>query len=74
MAESTIWIEAPTRCRHLRSKQYYFQHMDHPSGMDNGNVVPCWCLKTMKAVGPDDNCASQVDCTAERSCFEADAV
>jgi hypothetical protein len=70
---STIWISAPARCRHLRSKQYYMQQGVHASGMDTGMPVPCWCLKTMKAMGPDEMTASNDDCTPDRSCFEADA-
>ena len=75
MTEPTsIWIEAPLVCRHLRSKQFYMEYEEHSSGMDSGTTVPCWCLKTMKPVGPDDFTASQSECTPERSCFEADGV
>jgi hypothetical protein len=69
-----IWLEVPTACRHLRSKQYYMQYSGHASGMESAAEVACWCLKTMKSEGPDNGTACHDDCTPDRACFEADGV
>lgn len=62
----------PASCRHLRSKQFHMDIGFHPSGMDSGAPVPCWCLKTMQPYGPDDEAASADACDSGRSCFEPD--
>lgn len=70
--ESNIWQEPEPACRHLRSKQYYMDYSGHASGMDSGVPVSCWCLKTMKPVGPDSLSVTQDECTPDRECFEQD--
>ena len=45
-------------CRHLRSKHYYMDLDYHPSGLDQGVELPCWCLKTQQLFGPDSEIAS----------------
>ncbi len=69
---NVIWQEVPARCRHLRSKHYHMALDFHPSGMEDGMELPCWCLQTMQVFGPDSDEASESGCTAERSCFEKD--
>jgi hypothetical protein len=70
--ENSIWQESTPTCKHLRSKQYYMDFSEHASGMDSGVTVPCWCLKTMKPVGPDSLSVTKDECTPERECFEQD--
>ena len=71
-SDTSIWQEVPAVCKHLRSKQYYMDFSEHASGMDSGVPVACWCLKTMKPVGPDSSAVTQDECTPERECFEQD--
>ncbi len=61
------------RCKHLRSKQYYMAASAHPSGSNSGAPIACWCLKTMKAFGPDYQRASDDHCTSSRRCFEPES-
>ena len=71
MSEQVSVLPA-VRCLHLRSKQFYMDVGFHPSGIDSGTTVPCWCLRTMQSFGPDDSPASAEECTVERGCFEPD--
>lgn len=68
MSEVT-WMPVE-RCKHLRSKHYYLGTQGHPSGSNSGAPIACWCLRTMKAFGPDYTRASDDHCTPDRPCFE----
>ena len=59
-------------CRHLRNKGMYV-YTDGVSGEahDGYDNTIFWCLKTMKAFGPDDEFVGRDECqNPERSCYE----
>lgn len=66
--------EAPAGpiCRHLRSKGMYV----YTDGMDYGfdhnyDSSLYWCLKTMKAFGPDDDMVErETCCRPDRACYQ----
>jgi hypothetical protein len=64
--------DAPTRCRHLRSKNIYMDLPFHPSGMESSGT-PCWCFRTQQVFGPDGETASERKCNPDRLCYEKDA-
>ncbi len=67
-------VEAPVGpvCRHLRSKGMYV----YTDGMDYGfehnyDSTLYWCLKTMKAFGPDDDMVEkETCCRPDRPCYQ----
>jgi hypothetical protein len=61
----------PFLCRHLRTKTWYVP--DSFAERDISRSSPTaqyWCLKTMRADGPDGALALPEDCTDERVCFD----
>jgi hypothetical protein len=59
-------------CRHIRHAGMYV-HSDGSGGdsRDEYRSAMCWCLQTMKGLGPDDDFVSDEDCrNASRSCYE----
>ena len=38
-------------CRHLRNKRYYMKLEFHPSGVEGGIDLPCWCMITQQPLG-----------------------
>jgi hypothetical protein len=44
----------------------------HPSGIDDGEGTPCWCMKTQQAMGPDGDIVERTACVEGRSCYEAE--
>ena len=57
--------QAQPPCRHLRSKEMYYQATDDSSFASGA----CWCLKTQEAFGPDGQPAGKAECCAGRSCY-----
>ena len=60
-------------CMHLLSKGMYVSGQrdpaDDPLGpMGDGH---CWCAKTQRAYGPDDQQAERKLCSPGRGCFES---
>jgi hypothetical protein len=59
-------------CIHLRSKKTYF--LSRPP-RDSQDVLDgsghCWCLRTMTALGPDEERVDPETCRAGRVCFES---
>lgn len=57
-------------CRHLRSKGMYVYTDGSAGGHDDYDNTIFWCLKTMKAFGPDDDMVDREQCcNPERSCY-----
>lgn len=60
-------------CRHLRSNRMYVfsDGSDNPDAEVNDSSN-CWCLHTMKPIGPDDGLVDPRECrNAARSCYQA---
>jgi len=69
-----VSAEAPAGpvCRHLRSKGMYVytDGMDHGFQHDYDSTI-YWCLKSMKAFGPDDEMVEMESCCRpDRSCYQ----
>jgi hypothetical protein len=63
--------EQPT-CRHLRTKKMYVPALQGSGGSwDDNGTARYWCLKTMAAVGPDDDFVDLHECRPHRRCFES---
>ena len=73
MENTLTFTDGPTKCRHLRSKEIYFNLGFHPSGMESQGT-PCWCFKTQQIFGPDGSVADRTGCNDERSCYEKDVI
>ncbi len=58
-------------CRHLRNKRCHMRLDFHPSGIEGGIDLPCWCLITQQPLGPDSDLAIAEKCKLGRSCFES---
>ncbi len=61
------------RCLHLRSKMDYVSYDDNGNGDGNGaaGAPPCYCLRTLTVIGPDDDIVSPVECAPGRTCYES---
>jgi hypothetical protein len=61
----------PFLCRHLRTKAWYvpdsFRDRDFS---ESSSTTQCWCLRTLRAFGPDGDLVTPEACTDERLCFE----
>jgi len=58
-------------CSNLRTRANYIPGLQNLKTEYNPNdYTPCFCLKTLHVVGPDDRPVSQDDCTERRTCFE----
>lgn len=58
-------------CSNLRTRANYVPGLQPANAEYNPNdYTPCFCLKTLHVVGPDDRPVSQQDCTNNRACFE----
>jgi len=61
----------PFLCRHLRTKTWYVPDSFAERDISrSSSTAQYWCLKTMRADGPDGALALPEDCTDERVCFE----
>ncbi|MGP0065289.1 MAG: hypothetical protein ACLQGP_17015 [Isosphaeraceae bacterium] len=59
-------------CCHLRSNGTYIFGSERDDTDDDGySSSSCWCARTMKSFGPDDEMVNHRDCRdATRSCYE----
>jgi hypothetical protein len=61
----------PYLCRHLRTKTMYVPDSYAERDVSrSGSTQQFWCLKTMRADGPDGDLALPEICLEGRSCFE----
>jgi len=57
----------PGLCRHLRTKRYYYGSPDETlETAELSTTAQFWCLRTQRAVGPDERLVSAVACRAGR--------
>lgn len=57
-------------CQHLRTKGSYIPDLRNEHYMEIHHPYnQYYCLKTLHAVGPDDDVVCPADCTMARSCF-----
>ena len=63
--ESTPQFQIP--CRHLRSKEMYYQ--DSAPENDEFSSGLFWCGKTQESFGPDGQAAGKIECCTGRSCY-----
>ncbi len=58
-------------CANLRTRANYVPGLQQTgAGYNPNDYTPCFCLKTLHVVGPDDRPVSQEDCNDRRACFE----
>ena len=55
-------------CRHLRSKEMYYQDLGAAEDEFSSGIY--WCGKTQEAFGPDGQSCSKCDCGPERACYQ----
>lgn len=56
-------------CRHLRSKEMYYQNYGAPDDEFSSGIY--WCGKTQENFGPDGQTCGRNECCAERPCYLA---
>jgi hypothetical protein len=66
MADAIAGFSFP--CKHLRSKEMYYQ--DRPLEEDDYSSGVYWCSRTHETFGPDGREVSRPECKAPRACFE----
>ena len=54
-------------CRHLRSKEMYYQ--DYGQAEDEFSSGIFWCGKTQEDFGPDGQPCGKGECCAGRTCY-----
>jgi hypothetical protein len=70
-AESVSPTERPQmQCRMIRSKWMFIDAEPDPTVPRSGASI-CWCVHTLKCMGPDGQVVTPEACTAQRVCFEA---
>ena len=61
----------PGLCRHLRTKKYYYGSIEEAlESAELSTTVQCWCLRTMRVIGPDEGSVSSRSCRPGRVCCE----
>jgi len=57
-------------CQSLRTKRYYISDAPPATYLaEETATTGYWCLKTMGAVGPDDNFVGPSECKGHRACY-----
>ncbi len=67
MNSPEISPETHVHCKHIRSKEMYYQNL----GQDNDPFASgiFWCTKTHEGFGPDGQPVGKKECCANRPCF-----
>ena len=55
-------------CRHLRSKEMFYEPYGAPEDQFSSGVY--WCGKTQEPFGPDGEPCGKSECCGQRSCFK----
>ena len=55
-------------CRHLRSKEMFYDSGTPPGESHQSGIF--WCTHTANCLGPDNRPASGEDCGLDRNCYE----
>ena len=59
-------------CKNLRTKKCYAPALQEQSFLEEQDpYLQYFCIKTLHAVGPDDDMVCPGACMGERNCFEA---
>lgn len=57
-------------CKNLRTKASYVPDLRDEFYMENHHPYSQYhCVKTLRAIGPDDDIVCPEECTAKRSCY-----
>ena len=64
-AENSPHLQLP--CRHLRSKEMYYQSASQAEDEFSSGIY--WCGKTCENFGPDGRPATKTECCAGRVCY-----
>lgn len=63
--------EAANRCRHLRTKRYYYGTTEEVmEASELSTTAQFWCLRTMRVVGPDQGPVTPQTCRSGRGCCD----
>jgi hypothetical protein len=54
-------------CRHMRSKEMYYQDFGAPEDEFSSGIF--WCGRTQESFGPDGHSCGKEDCCSSRSCY-----
>jgi hypothetical protein len=65
--EPVTLAEFRVPCRHLRSKEMYYQDFGAPEDAYSSGIY--WCGRTQESFGPDGHSCSQEECGGQRSCY-----
>lgn len=55
-------------CKHIRSKEMYYQSDQVDGDAYSGGVY--WCAKSFQSFGPDGAAVERSECTPDRTCFD----
>jgi len=66
MSDSGAGVVFP--CKHIRSKEMYYESDPADGDQYSGGVY--WCAKTHETFGPDGEPVERSECTPDRACFE----
>ncbi|MEW6752777.1 MAG: hypothetical protein AB1505_17630 [Candidatus Latescibacterota bacterium] len=62
---------ATALCRSLRTKRDQVPALRDPAQMQRDRLLnPCYCVRTLHAVGPDDGMVGPGVCVARRTCYQ----
>ena len=65
--EPVTSAEFKVPCRHLRSKEMYYQDFGAPDDQYASGIF--WCGRTQESFGPDGHSCGKVECGGQRSCY-----
>ena len=65
--EPVTLAEFKVPCRHLRSKEMYYQDFGAPEDPYSSGIY--WCGKTQESFGPDGHSCGKDECSGQRSCY-----
>ena len=70
--ETMSILDTAIPCRHIRSTgMYVFTESNAPRPDEGCNSTVCWCLRSMKGYGPDDEPVDYDSCcNPGRSCYQ----
>lgn len=66
-AEPVTLAEFKVPCRHLRSKEMYYQDFGTPDDQYASGIF--WCGRTQESFGPDGHSCGKEECGGQRSCY-----
>jgi hypothetical protein len=55
-------------CRHLRSKEMFYDSAAPPDERSGSGIF--WCHRTTQCLGPDGKPVDDEDCRTDRGCYE----